>query len=355
MTNSIPPAHHHPIGGFRNPWPAQPLRGLGGMLRWTFERARRGQFGFARRGTPPTLARPAIPVPRTDRDECRVTWVGHSTFLLQVGGLNVLTDPIWGDRASPVRWAGPRRLVPPGLPFDALPPIDLVLQSHDHYDHLCDATVRAIADRHPSAHWLAPLGVGAQLRERGVRIVTERDWHGSVTIGDATATCVPAQHFSGRSLTDRNHSLWGGWVLGTGRHRIYFAGDSGHHPDFADIGRRHGPFDVVLMPIGAYDPRWFMQPVHVNPEEAVDAFAAAADPSTAVMVAMHWGTFALTDEPVDEPPVRARAAWRARGFVDERLWIMAPGETRALAAVSPSHANRDSSQSAASRSSTSCP
>ncbi|MBI3504626.1 MAG: MBL fold metallo-hydrolase [Proteobacteria bacterium] len=300
------------------------------MFRWMLERAARGRIGFAVRGAPPRLRTPAVAYPRAGRDECRITWIGHSSFLIQAGGLNVLTDPMWGDRASPLSWAGPRRLVPPGLPFDALPPIDLVLQSHDHYDHLCDSTVRALAAHHPSAHWFAPLGVGSQLRDRGVAHVTERDWHEAASIGDATVTCVPARHFSGRSVTNRNHSLWAGWVLATGPYRLYFAGDSGKHPDFAELGRRHGPFDAVLMPIGAYDPRWFMQPVHLDPEEAVDAFAEAADPATSVMIAMHWGTFVLTDEPVDEPPLRARTAWRARGFDDERLWVMAPGETRAL-------------------------
>ncbi len=300
------------------------------MLRWMLQRARSGRIGFAAHGTPPVAQTPHIVSPRVADGSCRVTWVGHSSFLIQVDGLNVLTDPVWGERASPVRWAGPKRLVPPGIALDALPPIDIVLQSHDHYDHLCDATVRALALRHPSAHWMAPLGVAAQLRDRGVARVTELDWHGSVTSGTATATCVPARHFSGRSITNRNHSLWAGWTLVTAHHRIYFAGDSGAHPDFSDIGRRYGPFDLVLMPIGAYDPRWFMRPVHLDPEEAVDAFAQVADPATAVMVGMHWGTFVLTDEAIDEPPRRARHAWSARGFPDDHLWVMAPGETRVL-------------------------
>jgi len=294
------------------------------------ERAARGRVGFATRGTPPERVTATLPADRVQGGECRVTWIGHSTFLLQVGGLNILTDPVWGERASPVSWAGPKRLVPPGLALGALPPIDVVLQSHDHYDHFCDPTVRALARRHPEAHWLAPVGVGAQLRARGVARITECDWHDTVDLGGATATCVPARHFSGRSVTNRDHSLWCGWTLATPEVRVFFVGDTGRHPEFNDIGRRYGPFDVVLMPIGAYDPRWFMRPVHLDPEEAVEVFAESADPARAVMVAMHWGTFVLTDEPVDEPPARARAAWRARGFADERLWIMAPGESRLL-------------------------
>lgn len=327
------PPHHAAGGGFRNPWPGRPGHGLGALLRWMFERARRGRLGFHVRGAPPESATPELRLPRAGRDECRVTWVGHSTFLLQIGALNILTDPVWADRASPVSWAGPERLVPPGLSLAALPPVDIVLQSHDHYDHLDDSTVRAIALRDPEATWCAPLGVARLLRKRGVREVVERDWHGDVTVGDAHITCVPARHFAGRSLAGRNATLWCGWVLGVAGRRVYFVGDTGYHSDFGEIARRYGPFDVVLMPVGAYDPRWFMGPVHVDPEEAVSAFTALRNSCPAersVMVAMHWGTFALTDESIDEPPHRVRAEWEARGLPANDLWVLAPGETRAL-------------------------
>ncbi len=239
---------------------------------------------------------------------------------------------MWGERASPLGFAGPRRRHPPGIPLEALPPIDLVLQSHDHYDHLCDATVRTLARLHPEATWCAPLGVGARLRARGVRRILERDWWEDATLGDARLACLPAAHFSGRSPFDRDRTLWGGWGVAAHGVHAYFVGDSGWHPDFAAIGARLGPLDVVLMPVGAYEPRWFMRPVHMDPEEAVRAFGALTDPHhhPAVMVAMHWGTFVLTDEPTDEPPRRARAAWRAQGRPDERLWVLAPGETRDL-------------------------
>jgi N-acyl-phosphatidylethanolamine-hydrolysing phospholipase D len=300
------------------------------MLEWGWQRARtRGLRGWS--GTPPTPVTPAVRVPRAPRDQCVITWVGHSTFLLQVGGLNILTDPVWSERCSPVQWAGPSRLVPPGVAFDALPPIDCVLQSHDHYDHFDDWTVRAIARAHPGAHWYTALGVGRRLSARGVRHVTELDWWQQAGTGDMQATAVPAQHFSGRTPWDRNKSLWAGFVLKVHDHSLYFVGDTGWHDGFAEIATRCGPFDAVLMPIGAYDPRWIMEPVHVDPEEAVRAFtvlAAAHPASSPVLVAKHWGTFVLTDEPVDEPPVRTRAAWQATGMAGERLWILAPGETR---------------------------
>jgi N-acyl-phosphatidylethanolamine-hydrolysing phospholipase D len=328
------PSHHRPGGGFRNPWPGSVEHGFADALKWMTQRLRKGTFGFTGRGTPPQTV-PHVPMaPRVDSADCRITWIGHSSFLVQIGGLNVLTDPVFAERASPVRFAGPRRLQPPGISFDALPPIDLVLQSHNHYDHFDSAAIRALARRSPSTVWCAPLGLAAPLRALGVRHVTECDWFDAAApLPDARVACIPARHFSGRSLGDRNATLWSGWTLTVGAHRLYFAGDSAFHPDFAAIGEREGPFDAVLMPIGAYDPRWFMSAVHMDAEEAVTAFAAihSAHPSNrCVMIAMHWGTFVLTDEPVDEPPRRARAAWEKLGLDPAALWILAPGETRLL-------------------------
>ncbi len=332
-TRSAPPArppHHHPGGGFRNPWPGSRPTGFGGLWRWVFERLRRGAQPVV---PPPTLATPDIARPRGAGDALRITAVGHSTFLIQLGALNVLTDPVFGERASPLAFAGPRRRHPPGLSLDALPPIDLVLQSHDHYDHFDDGSVRALARAHPGATWCAPLGVGARLRARGVTRIVESDWWGEAPVGDARLRCVPAAHFSGRTPFDRDRTLWCGWALEAAGRRIYFAGDSGFHPDFGLLGERLGPCDALLLPVGAYEPRWFMKPVHMDPAEALAAFEAltapfAAHPST--MVAMHWGTFVLTDEPPDEPPRRIRELWRAAGRDDARLWVLAPGETRVL-------------------------
>ena len=326
----MPPAHHT-SRGFQNPSPDGKLRGIGAMLRWAWQRSRtRGLFA-ASGGTPPGRLEHQVRQPRAADSECAITWVGHSTFLVQVGGLNILTDPVWSERCAPVQWAGPRRHVAPGIPFLELPPIDIVLQSHDHYDHLDDWSVRALARAHPDAAWITPLGVARRLRSRGVRRVTELDWWQEHTADAAHVTCVPAQHFSGRTPFDRNRTLWGGFVLRVARHTLYFVGDSGWHDGFGEIAERCGPFDTVFMPIGAYEPRWIMQPVHVDPEEAVRAFTAlqAAHPgSEPVMVAMHWGTFTLTDEPLDEPPVRTREAWKQARLAVDQLWVMSPGETR---------------------------
>jgi N-acyl-phosphatidylethanolamine-hydrolysing phospholipase D len=342
MTPPSRPAHHSPGGRFRNPWPGPRLPGFGGFLRWSLERAWRGRFGFRASERAPAPVTTAVRFARSATNELRVSWIGHSTFLLQIGGLNVLTDPMFSERASPVRWAGPRRLTPPGIALEALPPVDLILHSHDHYDHFDVASIRALAIKHPQATWCAPLGVGERLRAGGVMQIIERDWFGSATpfnggaFGDTRVTCIPARHFSGRSLADRNTTLWCGWTIEAASYRVYFAGDTAHHPDFPEIGRRCGPFDLVLMPIGAYDPRWFMRPVHMDPDEAVAAYASIVEAQAAhaergtVMAAMHWGTFVLTDEPVDEPPRRAHAAWAAHRFPDDNLWVMAPGETRVL-------------------------
>jgi N-acyl-phosphatidylethanolamine-hydrolysing phospholipase D len=302
-------------------------------LRWGFERLRRGPSPIV---PAPALASPAHARPRAEHDDLRITAIGHSSFLLQLGTLNVLTDPVWGERASPLTFLGPKRRHPPGLTLDALPPIDIVLQSHDHYDHFDVTTVRALAQRHPDATWCAPLGVGARLRALGVRAIVERDWWERVDLGDATLSCLPAAHFSGRTPFDRDRTLWCGWAVAAHGRRVYFVGDTGAHPEFARIGAHLGPCDVILLPVGAYEPRWFMKPVHLDPHEAVAAFrdvtsAHPAHPS--VMVAMHWGTFVLTDEPVDEPPRRTRDAWATEGLPPDRLWILQPGETRALSSV----------------------
>jgi N-acyl-phosphatidylethanolamine-hydrolysing phospholipase D len=331
---SPPQPHHRPGGRFRNPWPGSVEHGFGDALKWMFERARTGKLGFRASGTPPNAVAAGPIAEHADPNECRITWIGHSTFLIQIGGFNILTDPVFADRASPVTFAGPRRISPPGLALESLPRIDIVLQSHNHYDHFDTAAIRALARRAHTTVWCAPLGLAAPLRKLGVAHVTECDWLGSAEpIPGARVECIPARHFSGRSLTDRNATLWCGWTLNAGSHRIYFAGDSAFHPDFAAVAQRSGPFDAVFMPIGAYDPRWFMSAVHMDPEEAVAAFVAlrSAHPAhPCVMAAMHWGTFVLTDEPVDEPPRRARAAWEQSRLDPDALWIMAPGETRVV-------------------------
>ncbi|HZY85783.1 MAG TPA: MBL fold metallo-hydrolase [Gemmataceae bacterium] len=246
--------------------------------------------------------------------ELALTFVNHSTFLIQTDVLNVLTDPVWSERVSPLRWAGPRRVRAPGVAFEKLPPIQLVLVSHSHYDHMDLATLRRL-ERRFRPLFLTGLGNARLLRSRGLLRVEELDWWQSFrTVSGVEVTMTPAQHFSRRGLLDTNRSLWGGFLLRDERRKVYFAGDSGYGPHFAEVGRRFGGVDVALLPIGAYEPRWFMRPHHVNPEEAVRVHL---DLRSRQSVAMHFGTFQLTDEPIDEP-VRALGDALARHCVPER-------------------------------------
>jgi len=325
-------AHRRPGGGFQNPWLGPVPGRFGDLLKWLLiERVLRGRPAGPAAATFPLLE-PTLMRPRAHPDAVTLTWIGHATFLIQIGGCNVLTDPMWGDRASPLSFVGPRRRVPPAVALTQLPPIDMVLQSHNHYDHLDDGTVRALAAAHPDARWYVPLGVGAFLHVRGVRHIAELDWWDIRTAGPITVTSAPTQHFSGRGVADRNRTLWCSWVLRAGSRAVYFGGDSGYHPQFPAVRSRLGPFDAVLLPIGAYEPRWFMAPVHMNPEEAVRAYGELTRSGTepTLFAGMHWGTFRLTDEPFDEPPRRTRAAWAAARLAADRLWIPRHGETRHL-------------------------
>lgn len=318
-----PPAHHCAEGGFRNPWPLPAQHGFGAALKWMLSRQR------SHDESTPTVVRAAARVPAPDGTDLAVTWIGHSTFLIQSSGISVLTDPMWSSRASPVQFAGPRRVVPPALAFDKLPEIDAVFISHDHYDHLDSRTIRRIVRRWPQASWFAPLGVKEFLTRRGAARVAELDWWQKTAVDGVSACCTPAMHFSGRYPWNRNATLWCGWVIGIGVHRVFFAGDTALHPDFGAIARSFGPFDAAILPIGAYEPRWFMRAVHMDPEESVAAYCqlVAAESGECVFIPSHWGTFRLTDEPLEEPPQRLRKAWADTGLPDTRLFILQHGET----------------------------
>ncbi len=316
--------------GFRNPWPDSAPRGLRDVLRWAIERRKQPRIPSPPRGSFPVAA-PLIIYPRADTTDFRATWIGHSTVLLQTGGLNVLTDPVFSQRASPVQWAGPRRVMDPAMALDALPPLDVVLISHSHYDHLDKSSVRRLVRAHPDAAWVVPLELGAYLRRWGAREVIELDWWQSTEVRGLRVTGTPARHFSARSMADQCKTLWCGYALEVARGRAYFAGDTAYHPAFGEIGKDCGPFDFVMMPIGAYDPRWFMHVMHADPEEAVQAYVDLTSTVAAplpLMLAIHWGTFRLTDEAMDEPPRRASAAWQRQGLDAAQLWVAAFGETR---------------------------
>jgi len=249
-----------------------------------------------------------------DRDQpSSVTWVGHCTFAVQDGGDVFVTDPHWGPRAL-----APPRKSPPGIPLAAVPGDAFVVLSHNHYDHLDTWTIRRL----PDLPWFVPLGLGDWLRRRGLRRVTELDWWQTVSHGRWTLTCLPAQHWSNRISMGRNASLWASWLLDSGTRRWYFGGDSGYFHGFAEIGRRFSP-EVALLPIGAYEPRWFMRYQHMDPRESLQAFR---DLGARWMAGMHWGTFDLTDEPVDLPPRVLDEIVQQEGADSERVRALAVGE-----------------------------
>jgi N-acyl-phosphatidylethanolamine-hydrolysing phospholipase D len=313
---------HRVSGGFRNLDPT--FSPPSGWTRWAFI-ARRiwksltapRDFDTPRMANDGTGLRLVPPVPT-------ITWVGHATLLVQVDGLSVLTDPQWSARAGPTSWLGPARLGPPGVAFQDLPPIAAVVISHDHFDHLDLPTVKRLATTHDPL-FLVPLGLREWFRGNGMTHVEELDWWQEREYRGVRFVCVPAQHFSQRSLWDANRRLWASWAIVGSDRRLYFAGDTGYFAGFKEVARRLGPFDVAALPIGAYLPPEIMKRVHLTPEEAVRAFV---DLEAKRMLAIHWGTFDLADEPLDEPPARMLAEVRRRDIDAGRAWILKVGETR---------------------------
>ena len=320
---SLPP--HHTAQGFRNPWPNARLHGVREFLKWRLETRNAGPPRFEAVAGSLPVAQPRWDAINAPGDSLVVTWLGHATLLVQLGGLNILTDPIFSERASPVQFAGPRRVTPLPLDPDQLPPIDVVVISHDHYDHLDRGTVRRLGN---GPLWLVPLGLKAWFTRQGVSRVKELDWWEGVELpGGGRATAVPAQHFSSRIPWRRDKALWAGWVLAAGQRRVYFAGDTGYGPHFAEIGERAGPLDLALLPIGAYRPEWFMLPVHLNPSQAVQAHLDLRARRT---IGMHWGTFILADEPFQEPPRLFREAAQQAGLTAEEIILLQHGQTVVL-------------------------
>lgn len=313
---------HHVEGGFRN---VNPTFGRPeGWTRWSFFLRRAWHsMTTTRKFEAPRVANDGSAL-RAGSENPSITWIGHSTLLVQLDGLNMLTDPNWGRRASPLSWAGPRRLNAPGLAFEDLPRIDVVVISHDHYDHLDLGTVTRLAATHDPL-FLVPLGLKAWFAENGMTRVEELDWWQGHEHRGVRFVCVPAQHFSQRTLLDGNTRLWGSWAVLGAERRLFFGGDSGYFAGFKEAGERFGPFDLAAIAIGAYVPAHIMKPVHTNPEEAVQAFL---DLRGRILLGIHWGTFDMAEEPLDEPPVRMVAEARRRGIEPERAWIFRLGETR---------------------------
>ena len=329
---------HHRSDGFQNNYMDFAPRGLADFLRW--------RWNAEREGLPPA---PRTPTPRVQPDvafiqsnglagarmQPAVTWVGHATVLAQLGGLNVLTDPIFSERASPVSFAGPKRAHAPGLALAQLPRIDVVVLSHNHYDH-CDAPTLQALNSQPGGPplFLVPLKLKAWLADLGINNAVELDWWQSHRLGAVDVVMTPVQHWSGRGLGDRLQTLWGGWAFFAPDAQMFFAGDTGYSPDFEDIARRFaerqrdGGFDIALIPVGAYAPRWFMKDQHVDAEEAVRMHR---DLRAKKSLGIHWGTFALSDEPLDEPPLRLAAARSKAGVAEDDFFLLALGQTRKLA------------------------
>ncbi len=295
----------------------------------TLQDVRRWRRTRIREPWPAHVEDPIFPAPQcVPRDRIAATFIGHSTFLLQIGGVCVLTDPIWSERCSAVSFAGPRRVRRPGQNLEALPGVDLLLVTHNHYDHMDLPTLRRV-----QARW-APtvatgLGNARHLAKADIRSALELDWWQSSELAGVRVTYVPAQHFSSRGLYDRNRCLWGGFVVETGEATVYFAGDSGYCPHFAEIGRRFPHIDLALLPIGAYEPRWFMRQQHVNPQEAVRAHL---DLRPRRSLGMHFGTFQLTDEAFAAPVSALREAQARAGVAEADFDVLGFGETREYAA-----------------------
>ncbi|MCV2490536.1 MBL fold metallo-hydrolase [Geodermatophilus sp. YIM 151500] len=300
-------------GKFHNALPAPPMPKNGprkGLLRQVHEERHNGLPG-----APVPVAAPELPA---DAAELAVTWFGHATALLEVDGQRVLVDPVWGERVSPSPLLGPTRLHPTPIPLDQLPQVDAVLVSHDHYDHLDLPTVRELV-RTQTAPFVVPLGVGEHLRGWGVpaeRIV-ELDWHAETRIGGLTLTCTEARHFSGRFFA-RDTTLWSSWVVAGPRRRVFFGGDTGYTPAFAAIGARLGPFDLTLLPVGAYNDAWAA--IHMTPEEAVRAHG---DLGGDVLLPIHWATFNLAFHRWAEPAQRVCAAAERSGV---QVVVPLPGQ-----------------------------
>src|SRR6266478_4004417 len=267
--------------------------------------------------------------PGLDGAAAVVTFIGHSTFLIQTAAGNILTDPMYSQRAGPLNVFGPRRVRQPAVLFDELPPISTVLLSHNHYDHCDLRTLGMLAERFDPIV-VAPLGNDALVRSAGVRHVEELDWWQAAKTPPLPIVLTPAQHFSARTPVDRNRALWGGFILVVGGQHIFFAGDSAYAPFFRDIRQRFGRMSLALLPIGAYEPRWFMQAVHMNPAEAVQAHL---DLLAAESVGMHFGTFQLTTEGIDEPLHALEEACRARGIPLTRFRTLPFGASLRLPAT----------------------
>lgn len=317
---------HHMTEGFRNYPPASAPSSY-------------GRFSFFTRRIWGSLFLPEIPpehvLPEKKaiaqlnmlQEENTLTWLGHSTFLIKLDGKTILTDPFLTEYAGPVTWAGPRRFVPPGISIKNLPPIDIVVVSHNHYDHLDETTIESLPGK-KKMDVVVPLGLKVFFTQRGYPNVKELDWEENTSVDNIQMTSLPAVHFSGRGIGDRNKTLWCSWAIVSSSGKYYFAGDTAYSSTiFRDIGKKYKSFNLAIVPIGAYEPQEMMKAFHTTPEQAIEV---GIDVRADFMVGSHWGTIELSDEPHWEPPQRFRAYARKVGFTRKQVWIMKIGETRII-------------------------
>ena len=322
---------HHTPSGFRNNYPPRPptAEELSRSRQQTDERSRAQLSRIDLSRVAPDLA-----LLHANRTQPAVTWIGHSTVLMQMGGRNVITDPIFTQRASPIPFAGPKRWQPPGVKIRELPRIDLVVISHNHYDHLSLASVRALARQAGGPpRFAVPLGLDRWFRRRLRALPSDHvaalDWWHSAELAGLQVTLVPTHHWSARTPWNRNENLWGAWIVESADgFRFYFSGDTAWSADVSDVGQRLGGFDLAAIAVGHYEPRSFMKNAHINPDEAVRAHRVLRAKRS---LAIHYGTFAgLTMEPLDQPLIDLAEARRAQGVTEEEFFALRPGQTQVL-------------------------
>jgi L-ascorbate metabolism protein UlaG (beta-lactamase superfamily) len=307
------PSDHFDGKTYKNPWGVNNSKSFFTVLKW--------QLTGNPEPWPEHVDFSPQTLPARPSAGATVTWINHSTFLIQFARMNVLTDPVWSERVSPVSFLGPKRVHAPGLSLEQLPKIDYVLISHNHFDHLDVETLMALEQKHKPL-FLVPQGDAGWLKKKGLSRVVEKDWWEKEHADGATFIFTPAQHWSARTLWDRNESLWGGWWIETEGLRLFHAGDSGLGPHFKMVRERLGDVDVALLPIGAFEPRWFMREMHMNPAEAVEAALILEAKTT---IGMHFGTFQLTDEGRDRPSEQLQEALKSQPQL--RFVVPAVGES----------------------------